>query len=81
MTLSRKQFLLWMMTLQGDDGGKAHQFVIWQEVIGCNDVLVQLPDHSVPVNAILTGMSSTGPSQVSACCIHHIRQAYIIYQP
>ncbi len=38
-----------------------HLLVIWQEVIGCNDVLVELLDDSVPVDAGLACISSTSP--------------------
>ena len=39
----------------------AHLLVIWQEVIGCNDVLVELLDDAVPVDAGLACIPRTSP--------------------
>ena len=46
---------------------EADLLVIRQEVIGGNDVLIELLDDSIPVHVSMTGMASPSPAQVSAC--------------
>ena len=44
----------------------AYLFIIWQEVIGSNDVLVELLDDAVPVDTQLASIPGSGPPQIIA---------------